>query len=139
MPSSGAGPLICPGGSPFRVVRLRIVLTSQGLCARHPSQLYEAALEGLVLGLILLWLVWRRGGLKAPGLVSGTFFLGYGAARFFVEFFRQADAQFISPDNPMGYVLHWGGIGVSMGQLLSLPMIVLGLGLITWSRRSRAA
>ena len=106
-----------------------------GLCARHPSQLYEAALEGLLLGLVLLWLVWRRGGLKSPGLVSGVFFAGYGAARFFVELFRQADAQFIAPENPMGYVLHWGGWGLSMGQLLSLPMLLLGLVLIAMSRR----
>ncbi|MDQ2090112.1 prolipoprotein diacylglyceryl transferase [Marimonas arenosa] len=110
-----------------------------GLCARHPSQLYEAALEGLILGLLLVWLVWRRGGLKTPGLVSGVFFAGYGAARFFVEFFRQADTQFITPDNPMGHVIHWGGWGLSMGQLLSLPMLLLGLGLIALSRRSRAA
>ncbi len=77
-----------------------------GLCARHPSQLYEAALEGLILGIIILILVWRRHGLKAPGLVSGTFFAGYGLARFIVEFFRQPDAQFITPDNPLGLAFH---------------------------------
>ncbi|MFA5582115.1 MAG: prolipoprotein diacylglyceryl transferase [Paracoccaceae bacterium] len=104
-----------------------------GFCARHPSQLYEAALEGLILGLVLLWLVWRRGWLKRPGQITGMFLAGYGAARFFVEFFRVADAQFITPGNPLGHVV----AGLSMGQLLSLPMIVAGLALIAWARRNR--
>ncbi|PIE15335.1 MAG: prolipoprotein diacylglyceryl transferase [Rhodobacterales bacterium] len=105
------------------------------LCARHPSQLYEAILEGLVLGLLLLWLAYRRGGLRKPGLITGMFFAGYGAARFFVELFRQADAQFMSPENPMGYVVHLGGYGLSMGQILSLPMILVGAVLILRARR----
>ncbi|TCO73989.1 prolipoprotein diacylglyceryl transferase [Rhodovulum euryhalinum] len=104
-------------------------------CARHPSQLYEAGLEGLVLGALLLWLVLARGALKRPGRVAGVFFMGYGLARFTVEFFRQADPQFMSPDNPMGYVLHGGGVGITMGQLLSLPMVALGLILLALSRR----
>ena len=54
------------------------------VCARHPSQLYEAALEGLLLGLVLIWLVWRRGWLSRPGQLMGLFFAGYGAARCFV-------------------------------------------------------
>ena len=94
-----------------------------GVCARHPSQLYEAALEGLLLGAVLLWGVWRRGWLQRPGRVLGVFLAGYGAARFFVEFFREADAQFVTPDNPGGAVL----LGMQMGQVLSLPMIALGL------------
>jgi len=110
-----------------------------GLCARHPSQLYEAALEGLILGLVILWLVWRRQGLKAPGLISGTFFAGYGVARFIVEFFRQPDAQFITPDNPLGLAFHIGGYGLTMGQILSLPMLALGLYLIMRARRIPAA
>lgn len=105
-----------------------------GLCARHPSQLYEAGLEGLVLGL-LLWLLVRRGALKRPGLVTGVFLAGYGLARFAVEFVRQADAQFITPDNPLGYVVHAGGIGLSMGQILSLPMILAGLWFLLRARR----
>ncbi len=109
-----------------------------GICARHPSQLYEAALEGLILGLLLLWMVWRRGAFKHPGLISGTFLAGYGAARFIVEFFRQPDAQFVTPDNPLGHALQIGASGLTMGQLLSLPMLALGLGLIAFSRRSRA-
>lgn len=107
-------------------------------CARHPSQLYEAALEGLVLGAVLLWLVFRRGALKRPGQVAGIFFLGYGLARIFVELFRQADFQFIGPDNPMGYAIHWGGIGLTQGQLLSLPMVALGLILLAIARWTRA-
>ena len=110
-----------------------------GLCARHPSQLYEAALEGLILGIVLLILVWRRQGLKAPGLVSGTFFAGYGAARFIVEFFRQPDAQFITPENPLGLAFHVSGYGLTMGQILSLPMLLLGLFLILRARRNRPA
>ncbi len=110
-----------------------------GLCARHPSQLYEAALEGLILGVIILVLVWRRQGLKAPGLVSGTFFAGYGLARFIVEFFRQPDAQFITPDNPLGLAFHLGGYGLTMGQILSLPMLLFGLYLILRARQNRLA
>ena len=97
-----------------------------GSCARHPSQLYEAGLEGLLLGLLLLLLV-RAGALKRPGRITGVFLLGYGLARFAVEFVRQADAQFISQDNPMGHVIQIGSAGLSMGQLLSLPMIAAGL------------
>ncbi len=97
-----------------------------GLCARHPSQLYEAALEGLLLGLLMFWLVYRRGALKRPGLVCGTFFAGYGLGRFVVEFVRQPDAQFISPGNPLGLAWHIGGYGLTMGQILSLPMVALG-------------
>lgn len=111
----------CPGIAP-------------GECARHPSQLYEAGLEGLLLGLVLL-LMCRRGALKRPGLLSGIFLLGYGLARFAVEFLRQADAQFVTPDNPFGHVIHAGGYGLSMGQLLSLPMILAGLWL--WRRAAR--
>ncbi|MDW3117681.1 MAG: prolipoprotein diacylglyceryl transferase [Roseovarius pacificus] len=91
-----------------------------------------------MLGAILLWLVWQRGALKRPGLVTGVFFAGYGLSRFVVEFARQADAQFITPDNPMGWVVQAGGMGLSMGQLLSLPMVVLGLGFALWAQRVRA-
>ena len=106
-----------------------------GLCARHPSQLYEAALEGLILGAVLIWLAYRRGALKTPGRVGGWFLAGYGAVRFAVEFVRQADAQFWSPENPLGHALQLGGgYGLSMGQLLSLPMIAVGLLLILRAR-----
>ncbi len=108
-----------------------------GVCARHPSQLYEAALEGLLLGAALIWLVWRRGALKYPGRIAGAFFAGYGIARFAVEFVRQPDAQFISPGNPLGLAWHIGGYGLTMGQLLSLPMILLGLWLFWRARGGR--
>ena len=108
----------------------------EGLCARHPSQLYEAGLEGLLLGAVLIWLVWARGALKRPGTVAGVFFAGYGAARFLVEFVRQPDAQFVSEGNPLGLAWHLGGWGLTMGQILSLPMILLGLWLVVRARRA---
>jgi phosphatidylglycerol---prolipoprotein diacylglyceryl transferase len=106
-----------------------------GVCARHPSQLYEAALEGLVLGAVLIWMVWRRGALQHPGRVMGVFLAGYGLARFAVEFVRQPDADFVSPGNPLGLAYHIGGYGLTMGQVLSLPMIAVGVWFI---RRARA-
>ena len=110
-----------------------------GLCARHPSQLYEAALEGLILGAVLLWLGWRRGALRVPGTLTGHFFAGYGLARFLVEFVRQPDAQFVSPGNPLGLAFHIEGYGLTMGQVLSLPMIAFGLGMVLWARRRAQA
>ena len=94
---------------------------------RHPSQLYEAALEGLVLFLLLYWLV-RRGWLLRPGAISGAFLAGYGAARLFVELFRQPDAH-------LGFLIG----PATMGQLLSVPMLLAGLALILWARRSGPA
>ena len=98
-----------------------------GVCARHPSQLYEAALEGLLLGAVVLWLAWRRGWLTRPGSVAGVFFAGYGLARFAIEFVRQPDASFVTPGNPVGLALQAGGYGLTMGQILSLPMIAAGV------------
>ncbi|WP_316015232.1 prolipoprotein diacylglyceryl transferase [Roseobacter sp. HKCCA0434] len=112
------------------------------VCLRHPSQLYEAFLEGVVLFGILLALVWVWKGLRRPGLATGIFFAGYGLSRFIVEFFRQGDAQYIGPDNPFGQVIRFGDsawAGLSMGQILSLPMIVVGLALILWALRRRPA
>jgi len=96
-----------------------------GACARHASQLYEAGLEGLLLGAIL-WLVMARGGLRRPGLSMGIFFAGYGIARALVELVRQPDLQFATPLNPLGYALQIGSGGLTMGQILSLPMIAVG-------------
>lgn len=110
-----------------------------GPCARHPSQLYEAGLEGLFLGALLLWLAFARGALRVPGQVTGVFLTGYGMARFVVEHFRQADAQFITPDNPLGHVLRLGDLGLSMGQLLSLPMVAAGLFVLAMAYRRRPA
>ena len=90
-----------------------------------------------MLGIVLIWMVWARGALKMPGRVAGVFFIGYGAARFAVEFVRQADAQFITPENPAGHVLRLGEWGLSMGQVLSLPMIAVGLFLVLRSARRR--
>jgi len=97
---------------------------------RHPSQLYEAFGEGLVLLLLLLWLATRMGWLKRPGAVTGLFFFGYGAVRFTVEFFRQWDAQLAEMV---------ATYGVSMGQVLSMPMLLIGAGFL-WAafRRKRA-
>ncbi len=106
-----------------------------GLCARHPSQLYEAVLEGLLLGGLLLFLAFKKAALKKPGLITGIFFAGYGIARCFVELVRQPDAQFQSPENPLGYVFELAGLGITMGQILSLPMIAVGLFLISRARR----
>ncbi len=109
-----------------------------GFCARHPSQLYEALLEGLILGAVLIYLAFRRGALTRPGLITGLFFAGYGLARFLVEFVRQPDAQFISTGNPLGLAWHIDGWGLTMGQILSLPMIVFGLVMIVRALRRSA-
>ncbi len=104
-------------------------------CARHPSQLYEAGLEGLALGLVLLLAI-RRGALARRGRVIGLFLAGYGLARVIVEGYRQADAQFLGPDNPFGHVLRLSGeLGLTMGQILSLPMLAAGLMVIAWTAR----
>ena len=97
------------------------------VCARHPSQIYEALLEGALLFALIIYLIWRKGWLQRPGAVMGLFLAGYGAARFAVEFFRQPDAQFISEGNPLGLAWHLGGYGLTMGQILSLPMLAAGL------------
>ena len=90
-----------------------------GMLPRHPSQLYEAGLEGLVL-FVLLWMYARR---KRPlGAVSGLFLIGYGAFRFIVEFARE-------PDDFLGLL----ALGLSMGQWLSLPMIAAGAALMAWA------
>ncbi len=91
-----------------------MVFPTGGPLPRHPSQLYEAALEGLLL-FAILWLY--SASPRRPGAVGGLFLLGYGGFRFLVEFFRQPDAQ-------LGFVaLGW----MSMGQVLCLPMMALGL------------
>jgi phosphatidylglycerol:prolipoprotein diacylglycerol transferase len=96
-----------------------IVFPGGGPLPRHPSQLYEAILEGLVLFGVLALFV-RLGALKRPGLILGAFALFYGLARCFSEFFREPDAQ-------LGFF--WGGL--TMGMLLSVPMM-LGGAIIIW-------
>jgi phosphatidylglycerol:prolipoprotein diacylglycerol transferase len=105
-----------------------------GPCARHPSQLYEAALEGLVLLAVLTFLAFRHGWLARPGAIVGLFLAGYGLARFAVEFVRQPDAQFVSDGNPLGLALQLGGYGLTMGQILSLPMILAGVWFLARAR-----
>lgn len=88
--------------------------------ARHPSSLYQAATEGLLLFLLLWWLAMKP---QSKGVMSGAFLLGYGSFRFSTEFLR-------SPDAHLGFVLfEWA----SMGQLLSLPMIMAGAWLLYWA------
>ncbi|OYU39563.1 MAG: prolipoprotein diacylglyceryl transferase [Pseudorhodobacter sp. PARRP1] len=108
------------------------------ICARHPSQLYEAALEGLLLLVVLNYLIWRRDWLKTPGKIAGLFFAGYGVARFLVEFVRQPDAQFVSDGNPLGLALHAAGYGLTMGQILTLPMIAVGIWFIARAKPATA-
>ena len=95
---------------------------------RHPSQLYEAALEGLVLFVILTVLIYRFRALSRPGLLTGAFLAGYGVFRAFVELFREPDRQM--PEALQGYV--------TMGMVLCIPMIALGAYLI-WRARQRPA
>lgn len=129
-------PTALPWGVAFPGEAAQACATGDLPCVRHPSQLYEAGLEGLVLMALFTFLIWRRGWFRWPGAIAGLFFAGYGLARFAVEFVRQPDAQFVTPDNPLGLYLQMGGWGVTAGQLLSLPMIVAGLWFLT---RAKAA
>jgi phosphatidylglycerol:prolipoprotein diacylglycerol transferase len=95
-----------------------MVFPSGGPIPRHPSQLYEATLEGVVL-LVLLAILIRAGALKRPGLVTGAFALGYGLARIVCELFREPDVQ-------LGFL--WGGL--TMGMLLCVPLMLAGVALI---------
>lgn len=92
---------------------------------RHPSQLYQAFLEGFVLFILLWWISSRP---QPAGLISGVFLSAYGGFRFMVEFVRVPDAH-------IGY-LAFGWL--TMGQVLSLPLIVLGVALMVWALRSRS-
>jgi phosphatidylglycerol---prolipoprotein diacylglyceryl transferase len=96
-----------------------MVFPSGGPFPRHPSQLYEATLEGVLL-LVVLGVMVRLGALKRPGLVTGTFAVAYGIVRIFCEFFREPDPQ-------LGFL--WGGL--TMGMLLSIPLILAGLVALT--------
>ena len=129
-------PTDLPWGVAFPTVSAQNCPDVAGICARHPSQLYEALLEGLILGALLIYMAWRRGALKYEGLIGGTFLTGYGLARFVVEFVRQPDAQFVSPGNPLGLAWQVSGWGLTMGQLLSLPMIAIGVYFILRAKRN---
>jgi len=101
-----------------------MVFPTGGSGPRHPSQLYEAALEGIVLFLVLRLFTHRFHRLLYPSYVSGVFCVGYGCSRIFVEFFRQ-------PDFHIGYLAG----GLTMGMLLSLPMILIGVFLMVRAPR----
>ena len=102
-----------------------VVFPDGGDVGRHPSQLYEAGLEGLLLFLVLFALARYAGARYRPGLLTGVFLLGYGAARTFVEFFRQPDTYV----GDGGFLL-WGS---TIGQWLSTPIAVAGLALIVYA------
>jgi phosphatidylglycerol---prolipoprotein diacylglyceryl transferase len=103
-----------------------MVFPNGGPLPRHPSQLYEAGLEGILLFAILAVMV-RMGALKRPGLILGSFIAIYGLARITGEFFREPDPQ-------LGFL--WGGL--TMGMLLSVPMIIAGTILIMMAWRRKA-
>ncbi|PTM92649.1 prolipoprotein diacylglyceryl transferase [Mycoplana dimorpha] len=105
-----------------------VVFPNAGPFARHPSQLYEAGLEGIVLLAVLALAVYRFGALKRPGFVTGLFVAGYAICRIFVEFFREPDVQ-------IGYL--FGG-WLTMGMILSLPMLALGLWAMVRARPAKA-
>jgi phosphatidylglycerol:prolipoprotein diacylglycerol transferase len=98
-----------------------MVFPTGGPLPRHPSQLYEAALEGIVLFVALALLI-RGGALKRPGLIVGGFAVGYALARSFSELFREPDAQ-------LGFL--WGGL--TMGMLLSIPLLLAGIAFIVYA------
>ena len=101
-----------------------MIFPHAGAQPRHPSQLYEAGLEGLVLFVIITLLIYKKNALNDAGRIAGVFLLGYGASRFTVEFFREPDAH-------LGLFF----FDLSMGQLLSVPMIGLGLWLVSKSKK----
>jgi phosphatidylglycerol:prolipoprotein diacylglycerol transferase len=100
-----------------------MIFPNGGPIARHPSQLYEAALEGLVL-LVVLGVMVRLGALKRPGVITGTFAIGYAIARSVCEFFREPDAQ-------LGFL--WGDL--TMGMVLCIPLVLAGIGVLTFALR----
>lgn len=102
-PSDVSWAMVFPGGGPL---------------ARHPSQLYEAALEGLLMMIVLLYAFWRTRARFRPGLLVGLFTAGIAAGRFTVEFFREPDAQLAE------FAMR---TGLSMGQWLTIPLFLLGL------------
>ncbi len=105
-----------------------MIFPTGGEVPRHPSQLYEAGLEGLLLGLILWFLFWKTKARYQPGRLVGTFILVYGLSRFGVEFFRQPDEHLTR------FAVE---SGLSMGQWLTLPMILGGVYLIATSKGRR--
>lgn len=106
---------------------LGMVFPGAGPAPRHPSQLYEAVLEGVVLFLLLYFVSRRKNGFAKPWLLTGLFLTGYGLSRITVEFFREPDAH-------IGYLQG----GVTMGMLLSVPMVIAGVVLAVFAFRKAA-
>lgn len=102
-----------------------MVFRGAGSSARHPSQIYEFLLEGVLL-FVLLWLYARKP--RRMGEVSAAFLVGYGCLRFIAEFFRE-------PDSFLGFL----SLGLTMGQWLCIPMVIAGLALWAWARRQGSA
>jgi phosphatidylglycerol:prolipoprotein diacylglycerol transferase len=100
-----------------------MIFPNGGPVPRHPSQLYEALCEGILL-FLLLFFAERGGARRWPGMVTGLFLAGYAVARMSGELFRQ-------PDTQIGYLI----FGTTMGQLLSVPVLVAGIAIVVWSRR----
>jgi phosphatidylglycerol:prolipoprotein diacylglycerol transferase len=100
-----------------------MVFPGAGPLPRHPSELYEAALEGVLLFIILAVMV-RRGALRRPALLSGSFLVGYGLFRIICETFREPDVQ-------LGFLFG----DVTMGMVLSVPMILIGVVAVAWALR----
>ena len=104
-----------------------VIFPHGGPLPRHPSQLYEALLEGLLLFAVLAWLSLGTGARRRPGIVFGSFLAGYGLCRSVGELFREPDAH-------LGFIFG----PLTMGQLLSFPMILAGLAIILYARRRPA-
>jgi phosphatidylglycerol:prolipoprotein diacylglycerol transferase len=102
-----------------------MVFPTGGPIPRHPSQLYEATLEGIVLFSVLAIMI-RMGALKRPGLILGSFMMLYGLARITGECFREPDPQ-------LGFL--WGGL--TMGMLLSIPMVIIGAIMVSMAWRGK--
>lgn len=105
------------------------VFPNGGPFPRHPTQLYEAGLEGVALLAILGWLIYRRKAFSSPGFIGGAFIAGYAVARIAVEFYREPDVQ-------IGYL---AGGWLTMGMVLSIPMLALGLVVMAVSRNRKSA
>jgi phosphatidylglycerol:prolipoprotein diacylglycerol transferase len=102
-----------------------MIFPNGGPVPRHPSQLYEAFCEGILL-FLLLFAAERLGARRRPGIVTGLFLVGYAVTRMSGELFRQPDPQ-------LGYLI----FGMTMGQLLSIPVLIAGILIIVWARRAR--
>ncbi len=109
----------------FTDSKFGIIFPNAGLYPRHPSQIYEAFLEGIVLFLVLIICRFNKKIYQKQGFLTGIFLIGYGLARFIVEFFRE-------PDDHLGFIFSQ----ITMGQILSLPIILTGLYLIFLSTKT---